>query len=108
MEMIDRCLADALRQFQAIDVRVIATDLDWYAFPQDWGSTALGFGGIGGQMCTRAQTVVVCDEYLTGKACVYFGGRFAYIVHQPYDKLWKAMTSFYMPPVDERGKVEGE
>ena len=56
--------------------------LEWFAFPQTWGSTALGFGGPGGQMITSAQTVVVIDHYgpdgKTPRAVVYFGGEFAY------------------------------
>lgn len=48
-------------------------------FPQTWGSTSLGFGGIGGQAFTDAYTVVIsCVR--TGACAVYFGGRFAYMV----------------------------
>lgn len=52
-------------------------------FQQGWGSTALGFGGIGGQACTNAYTVVV--EGPMGDACVYFAGRLAYHVKRPND-----------------------
>lgn len=48
-------------------------------FPQTWGSTSLGFGGIGGQAITEAYTVVV-DSDRAGACAVYFGGRFAYLV----------------------------
>jgi len=46
-------------------------------FPQVWGSTALGYGGVGGQIMTPAYTVIV--ESFT-HACVYFGssGKLAY------------------------------
>lgn len=49
-------------------------------FPQTWGSTALGFGGIGGQAITNAYTTIVeCDH--TGYRAVYFGGgKLAYLV----------------------------
>ena len=50
--------------------------VDVVMFPQTWGSTALGFGGVGGQAITTAYTVVVYGPM--GDACVYFGGRFAY------------------------------
>jgi hypothetical protein len=50
-------------------------DVEVYSFPQTWSSTALGFGGIGGQAFTTAQTVVVSDLQ---HACVYFGGQLAY------------------------------
>jgi len=46
-------------------------------FPQTWGSTALGFGGIGGQAITSAYTVVIACTH-TYDYCVYFGGMFAY------------------------------
>jgi hypothetical protein len=47
-------------------------------FPQLWGSTALGFGGVGGSACTWAYTCVVAgpEQHLA----VYFGGRFAYLL----------------------------
>lgn len=48
-----------------------------YDFDQTWGSTALGFGGVGGSAMTTARTYVLIpmDEEI---AYVYFGGRFAY------------------------------
>lgn len=59
--------------------RATADDCEVVMFPQTWPSTALGFGGIGGQAFTSAYTVVVsCD--MAGAAAVYFGGRFAYLV----------------------------
>lgn len=52
-------------------------DGDLYDFDQTWGSTALGFGGIGGQAITTARTYVfILDEQV--EAYVYFGGVFAY------------------------------
>lgn len=51
-------------------------DCSVYSFPQGWSSTALGFGGIGGQAMTTAQTtVVICESH---SAAIYFGRRFAY------------------------------
>jgi len=52
-------------------------EFDIYDFDQTWGSTALGFGGVGGSKMTMARTYVLVpmDEE---KAYVYFGGRFAY------------------------------
>lgn len=45
-------------------------------FPQLWPSTALGFGGIGGQAMTTAHTAVIRH----GDVCaIYFGERFAYV-----------------------------
>lgn len=50
-------------------------------FPQVWGSTALGYGGLGGCAMTTAYTVVVEAAVVRTRA-VYFGatGRLAYRV----------------------------
>lgn len=62
------------------DVEVVAM------FPQTWGSTALGFGGIGGAAMTTAYTIVIsCGrEY-----AVYFGGRFAFKVNDPTENFFE-------------------
>jgi hypothetical protein len=50
-------------------------------FPQVWGSTALGHGGMGGSAITTAYTVVLaCTE--TSEMLVYFGSQFCYKVNQ--------------------------
>lgn len=71
-------------------------------FEQSWPSTALGFGGVGGQASsgavgtsgltgfggvggqafTRAYTVVIEDR-ISGDFSIYFDGRFAYRVENP-------------------------
>lgn len=48
-------------------------------FPQLWGSTALGFGGIGGAAMTEAYTVVLQGS--GHDLAVYFQGCFAYRVN---------------------------
>lgn len=56
-------------------------DVEVYAmFVQTWGSTALGFGGMGGAAMTPAYTIIIkrANEY-----AVYFSGRFAYKVKNP-------------------------
>lgn len=54
-------------------------ELDVDMFLQGWGSTALGYGGIGGSAMTDAYTVVV--SYGHCQFCVYFGcGVLAYKV----------------------------
>lgn len=45
-------------------------------FAQTWGSTALGFGGVGGAAMTAAYTVVIRGP--DGTMVVYWAGRFAY------------------------------
>ena len=46
-------------------------------FQQIWGSTALGFDGMGGNATTTANTILVTAN---GHCAVYFGSRFAYLV----------------------------
>lgn len=53
-------------------------DIEVYVFAQTWGSTACGYGGMGGAAMTTVYTVVV---ECRGHYCVYFGcGRLAYRV----------------------------
>lgn len=60
-------------------------DVSVVLFPQTWGSTALGYGGLGGAAMTTAYSVVV---QTLADACVYFGvGRLA------YHCVFEAMTS---------------
>lgn len=51
-------------------------------FTQMWGSTALGFIGVGGQAMTEAYTTVcyLCDEKVYG---VFFGEKLAYVIKNP-------------------------
>ena len=66
-------------------------------FPQTWGSTALGFGGIGGQAVTSAYVVVVqgpCRD-----CAVYFGSRFAYRIDNPNRKFWEDVAARCMVDV---------
>lgn len=63
-------------------------EVSMYMFPQVWGSTALGFEGIGGCALTTAYTVVVCDEEnkLYG---VFFDERPAYLVENPSEVFFE-------------------
>jgi len=55
-------------------------DIEVIMFPQVWGSTALGYGGMGGAAITPAYTVIVQTHT---HACVYFGssGTLAYMIN---------------------------
>ena len=53
-------------------------EFDVYDFDQLWGSTALGFGGVGGSAMTTARTYVLIPKDDKEKAYVYFGGGYAY------------------------------
>lgn len=61
-------------------------DCDVIDFDQTWGSTALGFGGIGGQMMTTERTYIIV---YTNRAYVYFGGHYAYEVPYPFNKAFE-------------------
>lgn len=93
--MLEEILTDATKRGGPVD--------RWYAFPQTWGSTSLGFDGIGGQAITRAQTVVVLSE--NGAAVVYFGGRFAYSVDYSRERFWDALWKRTLPAVGDKGTI---
>lgn len=57
-------------------------------FPQTWGSTALGFGGIGGAAITTAYVIIISSD-LNGMHAVYFGGQLAYVINRPNEKFWE-------------------
>lgn len=77
-------------------------EITCYHFPQTWGSTALGFGGMGGAAMTSAITsVVLCH----GVAAVFFGGRHAYTVRDSA-LLTEDLRNFNMPSVSEAVKYQ--
>lgn len=67
-------------------------------FAQTWSSTALGFGGLGGQAFTDAYTIVLRSA-LDGSYCVYFGGRFAYRVNRPNELFFEDVKRMRMEEV---------
>jgi len=73
-------------------------DFEITIFSQMWGSTALGFGGIGGQAMTAAYTTVIWDDYYNIWG-VYFEERLAYIIKDPNKK--------FMEDVFKHRAVEG-
>jgi hypothetical protein len=74
-------------------------------FAQSWSSTALGFGGLGGQAITTAYTVIIESEHGMGY-CVYFGGRFAYRIERPSDHFYNDIHTHRMAQVSESKKYE--
>lgn len=80
-------------------------EFDIYSFPQTWGSTVLGFGGIGGQAMASALTTVIFDEtyYM---AAVYFNGGFAYLIKNPNREFNDDLAKHNMAPVSGAGKYE--
>lgn len=72
-------------------------------FPQMWGSTALGFGGVGGAaMTTSDTTVILCN----GGAAVYFGGRKAYVISRINEVFQADVDNQSMCVVGKHGKYE--
>lgn len=87
--------------------RPTSRDFDVYAmFPQTWGSTALGHGGIGGSAITTAYTVVLeCMEL--SEMLVYFGSRFCYKINmrsKNYDKFIEDCRNQNLASKHESGK----
>jgi len=76
----DDCWVEKTRKHTFYDLTVYSM------FPQTWGSTALGFGGIGGQAITSAYVCVI-ESNLVGGYAVYFGGRLAYVIDRPNEKF---------------------
>ena len=70
-------------------------------FLQIWGSTALGFSGIGGQAMTSAYTTVVTDAY-SGWCGVFFGNTLAYKIKDPNKKFYEDIHANQMRPVYEK------
>lgn len=68
-------------------------------FSQMWGSTTLGFGGIGGQALTSAITSVIFRN--DGKIDVLFGGRKAYTVPKMNQAFFDDLSKRCLKSVSE-------
>lgn len=77
-------------------------DIEVYAFPQVWSSTALGFGGIGGQAISSANTVVLVADHLD-LAYVFFNSGFAYKVKSITREFMEDVYGHRMKSVREVG-----
>lgn len=82
---------------------LVFSDFEVYVFPQTWGSTALGFGGCGGQAITTAYTtVVIMDNGEMGG--VFFGNGLAYVIPIPNREFFEDMMNHNMAEVAKKGK----
>ena len=79
---------------------------DVVIFSQQWNSTALGFGGVGGDSMTRATTTVVLKT--DASADVYFGGRLAYSIHKINQLFMDDLAKRIMKPCSESGQYESQ
>lgn len=85
--------------------RATIDDFELHTFEQVWGSATLGFGGVGGQVCTQARTYVFVPVTCNQKCFVYFGGRFAYIADY-CEELKVDIRKQQMEPVSRAGKYK--
>ena len=90
-----------------ISQRTQCEDFDIFMFEQTWGSTALGFGGMGGQAITAATTFVLIP-YDEDCAFVYFGYGFAYRVDKPNKRFKEDILHGKMASVRESGRYRKE
>lgn len=77
-------------------------EIEVVMFPQTWGSTALGFGGMGGSAVTQAYTVTVFGP--KGEVAVYFGGRFAYLIEHPNERFFADLDKRALVSVREANR----
>ena len=77
------------------------------AFPQLWGSTALGYDGIGGSAMTTADTIIIFIN--NGPVRVYFASdKLAYEIKNPNNIFWKDVYSRNLRPQGEENIYEKE
>ena len=87
------------------DRRAAISDFDVHTFEQTWGSTALGFEGIGGQAMTTSNTYVIVPKVIDHPCVVYFSGRFAYKC--PYtDTLKEDIKNHSIAPIWEMSRYK--
>ena len=98
-EHLDEIFKDVEKRSKTYEIE------SFYSFPQSWGDTSLGFGGMAGQAITSAQTVVMMT--FEGEAYIYIGGRYAYVVKRPGARFWEAIQVLRMPgPTEKRSHLE--
>ena len=87
--------------------RVTVDDFDLHIFEQTWGSTALGFGSIGGQAITTEFTYVFVPVNCNQNCFVYFGDQFAYEAEY-CDQLLEDIGNRCMKPCNRAGYYKKE
>jgi hypothetical protein len=76
---------------------------DVTVFSEWWGSTALGFPGMGGDAMTKAYTTVI-EEENSGWYGVFFGDRLAYLVPRANERFLDDLNRHQMLSVREAKK----
>lgn len=87
--------------------KIYDTDYTIYMFEQTWGSTALGFPGVGGSAMTEATTYVLIPKKEADCAHVYFGSQFAYKVNGLTQKFMDDLNNHSMASVMEASSRYG-
>ena len=95
--------ADLPYRLDYSEERPTIDDFELYTFNQTWGSTALGFGGVGVQAITEARTYVFVPMNCNQKCFVYFAGRFAYKADW-CEAIWEDIKNQNMAEVIRAGK----
>lgn len=88
------------------NVRPSEREIDVRVFSQTWGSSSLGFPGVGTQGLTSAYTTIVFGPQ--GDVCVYFERKLAYHIKKPTRKFYADMAQSKMAPVAEADDYEEE
>lgn len=78
-----------------------------YSFPQTWGDTTCGHGGIGGQAVTQAQTIIFRTDM--GGWWVYQAGEFSYHVERGNEEFYEHVKNWNLiGETDYNGQYERE
>ena len=81
-------------------------DMEVFAmFAQTWSSTALGFGGIGGQAITTDYVIIIECQ---GEYAVYFGGRHAYTLDKPNEQFFIDVSKRRLADVKDKTRYTGD
>lgn len=106
LPLIEERFVRTVRKHLAKDTKYYP-NIEMRMFPQVWGSTALGFGGIGGQALTGAYTTVVSDVQHDWHI-VFFGEEAAYLVTEPNEAFFEDMKQGRMAPISRAKKYDKE
>lgn len=75
--------------------------LRYYSFPQTWGSTALGFGGMGGSAMTTSQIHIIVSAGLGKQKAIVFYNRKAAFMCNYGPEFQKALDTNHVPSIKE-------
>ena len=107
LELIEERFWNHIQDTETYKNYRFAPEFNLYTYPQWWSSTALGFGGIGGQALTQAYTTVIVDEK-TKYAGVFFGNELAYAILNPNERFWDDLNMKNMKSCDESNDYMSE